>query len=57
MSIERRPLPPRRKLVTQKARVADQRTVYPTLHDDPLPAEIFVWIKGDDCTAELVCPL
>ena len=54
MLVERRELPARRHLVTQKARVGGQRTAYLSVHDDPLPGELFVRVKGKDCTAEIV---
>ena len=48
----RRPLPPRRDHVTQKVRIAGQRTLYISVHDDERPAEIFLRVKGSDCSSE-----
>lgn len=47
-------LPARRRHVTQKVRIAGQRTLYLSVHDDPRPAEIFLRLKGPDCTSELI---
>ncbi len=47
-------LPNRRTHVTQKVRIAGQRTLYLSVHDDEHPAEIFLRIKGSDCSSELV---
>ena len=49
----RHELPARRNLVTQKCRVG-RRTIYLQVHDDPSPAEFFIRIKGEGCTAEVV---
>ncbi|MDF0675645.1 MAG: hypothetical protein P0120_15085 [Nitrospira sp.] len=49
----RRSLPSRRNHVTQKVRVAG-RTLYISVHDDPAPAELFLRVKGADCTPELI---
>ena len=51
---ERHELPARREQVTQKVRVADRRTVYLSTHADAAPAELFVRIKGKDCTSEII---
>lgn len=50
----RRSLPARRRHVTQKVRIAGQRTLYLSVHDDPRPAEIFLRLKGPDCSSELI---
>ncbi len=50
----RRPLPARRAHVTQKVRIAGQRTLYISVHDDDRPAEIFLRVKGADCSSELI---
>ncbi len=50
----RRALPARRNDTTQKVRIAGQRTLYISVHDDEGPAEIFLRIKGSDCSSELI---
>jgi hypothetical protein len=50
----RRSLPARRHHVTQKVRIAGQRTLYIGVHDDEHPAEIFLRLKGSDCSSELI---
>ncbi|UVT19016.1 MAG: hypothetical protein H8K03_14520 [Nitrospira sp.] len=47
-------LPARRYHITQKVRIADKRTLYISVHDDPSPAEIFLRVKGSDCTPETI---
>jgi len=47
-------LPSRRHHITQKVRIADQRTLYISVHDDASPAEIFLRVKGADCTPETI---
>ena len=47
-------LPARRNHITQKARIAGQRTLYISVHDDEQPAEIFLRVKGPDCSSELI---
>ena len=47
-------IPNRRNHSTQKVRIADLRTLYITVHDDPQPAEIFLRVKGTDCSSELI---
>ncbi|MEQ1795030.1 MAG: hypothetical protein ABL970_12660 [Nitrospira sp.] len=47
-------LPARRRHVTQKVRIAGQRTLYLSVHDDKHPAEIFLRLKGPDCSSELI---
>jgi hypothetical protein len=50
----RRSLPARHNHITQKVRIADQRTLYLCIHDDAHPAEIFLRVKGPDCSSELI---
>ena len=47
-------LPARRNHITQKVRIAGQRTLYISVHDDTRPAEIFLRLKGPDCSSELI---
>jgi hypothetical protein len=47
-------LPARRNHITQKVKVAGQRTLYVSVHDDARPSEIFLRIKGRDCSSELI---
>ena len=47
-------LPNRRNHITQKVRIADRRTFYIAVHDDEHPAEIFLRVKGSDCSSELI---
>jgi hypothetical protein len=47
-------LPNRRNHITQKVRIAGQRTLYLSVHDDEQPAEIFLRVKGPDCSSELI---
>ncbi|HKQ34480.1 MAG TPA: hypothetical protein VJT11_04155 [Nitrospiraceae bacterium] len=47
-------LPNRRIHITQKVKVAGQRTLYLSVHDDVQPAEIFLRLKGSDCSSELI---
>jgi hypothetical protein len=47
-------LPARREHITQKVRIADQRTLYIAVHDDEQPGEIFLRVKGPDCSSELI---
>jgi hypothetical protein len=47
-------LPARRNHVTQKVKVTGQRILYLSLHDDAHPAEIFLRLKGSDCSSELI---
>lgn len=51
---ERQQLPDRRPHVTQKVRVGNCRTVYLSTHADAAPRELFVRVKGLDCTSEIV---
>jgi ribonucleoside-diphosphate reductase alpha chain len=50
----RRELPARRELITQKFQIAGRRTLYVTVHDDPVPAEVFLRVRGADCPDEIV---
>jgi hypothetical protein len=47
-------LPARRESVTQKIRVSNRRTLYLSTHAASPPLEIFIRIRGQDCTAEVV---
>jgi hypothetical protein len=47
-------LPARRHHITQKVKIAGQRTLYLSVHDDERPAEIFLRVKGSDCSSELI---
>ena len=47
-------LPARRNHTTQKVRIAGRRTLYISVHDAPQPAELFLRIKGPDCTSEII---
>ena len=47
-------LPNRRNHTTQKLRVVDRRELYISVHDDEQPAEIFLRVKGLDCSSELI---
>ena len=47
-------LPNRRASVTHKIRVGNRRTVYLSTHDASPPLELFVRVRGQDCTAETV---
>jgi len=47
-------LPHRRTHITQKVNIAGQRTLYLSVHDDEHPAEIFLRLKGRDCSSELI---
>ena len=52
---DRRALPARRNhITTQKVRIAGQRTLYLSVHDNKQPAEIFLRLKGSDCSSELI---
>lgn len=50
----RRSLPFRRNHITQKVRIGDRRTLYLSVHEDSQPAEIFLRLKGPDCSSELI---
>lgn len=47
-------LPARRSHITQKVRIAGRRTLYLSVHDDEHPKEIFLRLKGHDCSPELI---
>jgi glucose/arabinose dehydrogenase len=47
-------LPTRRNHSTRKVKIARQRTLYISVHDDTHPAEVFHWVKGADCSSELI---
>ena len=47
-------LPARLQHITQKVRIAGPRTLYLSVHDDAHPAEIFLRVKGLDCSSELI---
>ncbi|HEU0069439.1 MAG TPA: hypothetical protein VFQ26_09315 [Nitrospiraceae bacterium] len=51
---QRLALPNRRYPITQKLRIAGQRTLYLSVQDDEHPAEIFLRLKGSDCSSELI---
>lgn len=51
---QRLALPARRNHITQKVRIADRRMLYVSVHDDAYPAEIFLRLKGSDCSSELI---
>jgi ribonucleoside-diphosphate reductase alpha chain len=53
-SARRRSLPARRNHITQKVKIAGQRTLYLSVHDDAQPAEVFLRVKGPDCSSELI---
>ena len=53
-AVSRRALPSRRNHITQKVKVAGQRTLYISVHDDEQPAKIFLRLKGSDCSSELI---
>lgn len=50
----RQALPSRHCHNTQKVRIAGQRTLYISVHDDPHPTEVFLRVKGSDCSSELI---
>jgi hypothetical protein len=50
----RRTLPSRRHHITQKVKIAGRRTLYISVHDHEHPAEIFLRVKGADCSSELI---
>ena len=47
-------LPSRRNHITQKVKIAGQRTLYISIHNDESPAEIFLRVKGPGCSSELI---
>lgn len=54
IKVNYRDLSSRREQVTQKVHVASSRTVYLSTHEDAAPGELFVRVKGRDCTSELI---
>jgi hypothetical protein len=50
----RRPLPARRHHLTKIVKIAGQRTLYISVHDDKQPGEIFLRLKGPDYSTELI---
>ncbi|MHC9062212.1 TSCPD domain-containing protein [Nitrospira sp. CMX1] len=46
-------LPSRRHHITQKVRIGG-RTLYLSVHDDQAPAELFLRVKGADCTPKTI---
>ena len=50
----RRELSSRREQVTQKVRIGGKRTLYVSVHADEHPGELFLRVKGDGCTSEVV---
>lgn len=52
--IHRRLLPNHRHHITQEVRIAGLRMLYLSVHDDAYPAEIFLRLKGSDCSLELI---
>lgn len=51
---ERRNIGSRSDHTTQNVRVAGQRTLYISVHDDDQPAEVFLRVKGADCAPETI---
>jgi hypothetical protein len=51
---QRLALPARHNHITQKVKIAGQRTLYLSVHDDAHPAEVFLRLKGSDCSSELI---
>ncbi len=51
---ERLHLPSRRNSTTQKVRIAGVRTMYLSVHDDAQPTELFIRVKGESCTSEVI---
>ena len=50
----RRLLPNRRTHRTQKVKIAGHPTLYISVDDDAQPAEVFLRVKGSDCSSELI---
>ena len=53
-TVSRRSLPTCPPHITQKVNIAGRRTLYISVHDDEHPAEIFLRVKGPDCSSELI---
>jgi|SRR5678815_2496336 len=51
---QRLALPNRRNQITQKVKVVGQRTLYLSVHDDEHTAELFLCLKGSDCSSKLI---
>jgi hypothetical protein len=51
---QRLALPNQRNHTMQKVRIAGQRMLYLSVHDDAHPAEVFLRVKGSDCSSELI---
>lgn len=51
---ERRSLSNRREHITQKFRIGGRRTLYLSVHEDAVPAEVFLRVKGEGCTSEVI---
>jgi hypothetical protein len=47
-------LPTSRNHITQKVKIPGQRTLYLSVHADAQPAEIFLRLKGSDCSSKLI---
>lgn len=47
-------LPACRNHITQKVKFAGQHTLYINVHADAHPAEVFLRLKGIDCSSELI---
>ena len=47
-------LPNRRNHITQKMKIAGLRTLYLSVDAHEQPAEIFLRVKGPDCSSELI---
>jgi len=47
-------LPHHRHHLTQKVKIAGQRTLYFSVHDDPRSTEVVLRVKGSVCTSELI---
>lgn len=44
----------RRNHITQKVKIARQRTLYISVHNDAQPAEVFLRVKSPDCSSKLI---
>lgn len=47
-------IPARRNHTTQKVRIAGQRTLYISVHENAHPAEVYLRLNGSDCSTELI---
>ena len=50
----RRELASRREHLTQRVKIGGRRTVYLSVHHDQAPGELFVRVKGEGCTTEVI---